>query len=255
VPAIGCFREREPGDPDPAFGQLPFELWQPFVGLRTAHPDLAADAPERRDGTWPYRGWTLTRYTVDDVQVTVLADPGTSSLGREVEASTRQVGATTWVGCDVGSPAQSVEFAAPEGPPVPDPDEVAAVAICEYSRVEGAAGLEASRRLTGKPAQDLTRGILDAPEGGGPDNPHQCADDMYGERAIALRFFGADDETENAIGEAFVYFDWCFGNGVVDASGMRRLTRENCAPLFATPPIALWSGHARTFQLCRTEEA
>lgn len=247
-PAIGCFRKPEPGDPDPAFGQLPFALWQPFVKLDEARPDLD-EYPDRKDGQWEYRDWTLTRTTVGPVQITVLAPPTDSSLGDRVVASARQV-ETTSLGCDPGSPVQGVRFARPNGSPVPRADEVAAVAVCEYARTDGIVGLEGSRRITGDAAQDLVRAIHDAPSGGGPDEPEHCVDDMYGDRAIALRFFATEDEVAAPLAEAYVYYHWCFGNGIVDSQGTRQLTPENCAPLFANPPISLWSGQHSIVEAC-----
>ena len=38
------------------------------------------------------------------------------------------------------------------------------------------------------------------------------------------------------------YYDWCFGNGIFDSAGASRLTKANCAPLFARPPVTFGSG-------------
>ena len=58
-----CVRLPQPGDPpapvavpDPAFGALPFPLWQPYVKLAAAMPDLKAE--NRKDGQWQFRGWS-----------------------------------------------------------------------------------------------------------------------------------------------------------------------------------------------------
>lgn len=250
-PAIGCTRERRPGDPGPEFGDLPFALWQPYVRLGRSRPDLEGQQPSRRDGTWVYEGWTLTRSTIGDVQVSVLAAPGDLDLGDAVVSSARLVETTT-TGCDPESGVRAEEFAVPDGPPVPDAAEVGAVAVCLYGRTYEA-GLLGSRLLTGSTAQDLTRAITDAPTGGGPNAPNGCVDYMYGDYGVALRFFGSED-TGDPIGEAYVYFDWCFGNGVFDAAHEYRLTRDNCAPLFSEPPVTLWGGSGPAFGLCRTND-
>lgn len=247
VPAIGCFGGSAAGDPDPAFGHLPFALWQPFVKLDEARPDL--NYPDRQDGQWKYRQWRLTRATVGQVQITVLAPPDDPSLGATVLSSARKVKITS-LGCETSSPVQGQRFAEPSGSPVPAAEEVGAVAVCEYSRWQGHAGLEGSRRISGDAARDLVDAIHTAPSGGGPDQPRNCADDRYGDAAIALRFFAASEETESPRAEAFVYYDWCFGNGVVDSASKRQLTQANCAPLFAEPPINIWSGQRQVIAVC-----
>jgi len=245
VPAIGCTRRHRPGDPAAVFGELPFALWQPYVALAQARPDLRT--PDRRDGTWRYHRWTLTRTTVGSVQITVLASPG-SDVGPTVVDSVRRV-KTTALGCDTASAAQHVRFARPTGPSVPPAAAVSAVTVCDYSRMKASAGLQGSRRITGTPAKRLVETIRSAPEGGGPNEPAHCLSTMHGDRALALRFFGKTGT--KPIGEAFVYFDWCFGNGIVDANHQWRLTASNCKPLFARPPITLWSGQASVFRICR----
>ena len=247
VPAIGCLREREPGDPGPAFGDLPFSLWMPFVKLEQARPDL--EDPGRADGDWEYEGWRLTRETIDAVQVTVLAPPDRPSLGTDVLGSVRQV-ETTSLGCASTSPVQAVKFARPSGAAVPPAAKVAAVAICHYSRMSSGRGLEGSRRVTGHEARDLVEAILDAPASAGPDEPENCVKDMFGDTALTLRFFEGPEETKTPIAEAYVYYDWCFGNGIFDSQGARQLTRANCSPLFAKPPVSFWSGQMVVAGVC-----
>ena len=92
--------------------------------------------------------------------------------------------------------------------------------------------------------------INDAPLGGGPDQPTHCVRDMYGDRAFALRFFATGDDTTSPLAEAYVYYDWCFGNGIVAADRKHRLTKANCAPLFSKPPISLWSGSIPVVDAC-----
>lgn len=246
VPAIGCVRRPQPGDPDPAFGALPFALWQPYVKLDEARPDLADS--DRQNGRWQYEGWQLTRTTLGRVQITVLASPDDPDLAETVMASARQVETTT-LGCPTTSPVDAQQFTKPTGAPVPAAVDVAAVAICEYSRRPGHDGLEGSRRINGDAARQLVEAIHDAPAGSGPDRPQNCVHDMYGDQAIALRFFGLD-ETTQPLAEAYVYYDWCFGNGIVDSDGSRQLTFANCHPLFARPPITLWSSSAGIAETC-----
>lgn len=249
VPAIGCFPEQRPGDPPAVFGALPFRLWQPYVQLALARTDL--DDPTYENGTWQHDGWTLTRTTVGDVQVAILGSPRDDGLAERVLESARSV-ETTHAGCDPDSPIQAEKFVEPDGAPVPPAAEVAAIAVCEYAREPGRAGLEGSRRITGQPARDLVAAVHRAPSPGGPDRPKSCVPDLYGDRAIALRFFGDTDQTTAPLAEAFVYYDSCFGNGIVATDGIRRLTRDNCAPLFDEAPILFWGGHAGVFKTCHT---
>lgn len=258
IPAIGCFPKSAPGDPGPEFG-APYALWQPYVRLDAARPDL--DSADRVDGEWVHDGWRLTRQTLGEVQVSVLASPQDPDLAEVVLASARTV-AVTDLGCEVDSPVAAGEFTTP-ATTIPAPEDVGAVTICEYARnsedlgrmgLKG--GLEGSRRIEEAAARTLTEAIVAAPMGGGPDRPQNCAADMYGDRAIALRFFGSTGDAGGSagatdpIGEAYVYYDWCFGNGIVDADGIRRLTRDSCAPLFTQPPVDYWGGSAGIYKLC-----
>ncbi|MCW2766105.1 MAG: hypothetical protein JWO11_2064, partial [Nocardioides sp.] len=76
-------------------------------------------------------------------------------------------------------------------------------------------------------AEDLLAGIKSAPTGGGPDHRDQCVPDAYGDHSIALRF-----HHDGATDDAYVYYDWCFGNGIDDGTTRFELTADNCAPLF-----------------------
>lgn len=245
--AIGCSPRRGPSGPDPAFGALPFVLWQPYVELDEARPD--SDLADHRDGRWRYRGWHLTRVTYGQVQISVLSRPGDPALGTAVLHSVRRV-RTTALGCDPHSPVQAQRFAVPAGAPVPPASTVAAVTICQYSRMPGDAGLTGSRRITGARARSVVEAINRAPAGGGPDDPAHCVSYEYGDTAIALRFFDRVDATRKPAAEAYVYYDWCFGNGIVDSGHRRRLTPANCSPLFAAPPISFSEGTTRVAAAC-----
>lgn len=242
-PSIGCTAQR-PGNPDAAFGDLPFPLWQPHVRLDVARPDL--QEPGREDGQWTHQGWSLARRTIDDIQVSVLTAPDGPDIAEQVFDSARTV-ETNDVGCDTASPF-SDGFPQPDGAPVPPMTDVQSIAVCDYSRSAGYEGLQGSWRMTGQEARDLTAAILAAERGGGPDKPQDCSPDMYGDSAVALRFFGTDD---SPLGEAYLYSQWCFGNGVVDSSGWRTLTLENCSPVFSRPEVAWWGGKAEVMRLCR----
>jgi hypothetical protein len=246
VPLIGCVSPR-PGSPNPAFGDLPFSLWQPHVRLDAVGTEVSGQTGtlEHADGEWTFEGWHLARRTFDDVQVSVLSAPGSPDLSGQVFASARSVEVNA-NGCATTSPFGD-GFPIPEGGDVPAPPEVRAVAVCEYVRIPGSAGLQGSWVMTGQEARDLAEAAKDAPEGGGPDKPADCSPDMWGDSAVVLRFFGGDD---SFLTDAYVYTDWCFGNGIATSAGVRTLTEAACRPVFSRPEVVWWGGKKAVGRLC-----
>lgn len=244
VPMIGCTASR-PGNPDPAFGDLPFPMWQPHVRLDVVRTE-SSQLPDRTDGQWTHKGWRLSRRTFGDVQVSVLTAPDGPDIAEQVFASARTV-ETDHNGCETATPFDD-GFPQPDGEPVPPATDVRAIAVCDYSRIDGSEGLQGSWLMTGQQAHDLTSAILDSPIGGGPDKPQNCSPDMFGDSAVALRFFGPG---ESLLADAYVYTQWCFGNGISTSSGLHTLTLENCAPVFSHPEVTWWGGQAQVMRLCR----
>lgn len=244
VPLIGCTPPR-PGNPDPAFGDLPFPLWQPYVRL-DAVTGSSSQQPDRLDGQWTHEGWKLSRRTFGDVQVSVLTAPDGPDITEQVFASARTV-ETNHVGCETTSPFGE-GFPSPSGAPVPPAADVQAIAICDYSRIDGAEGLQGSWLMTGQPARDLTSAILASPAGQGPDKPQDCAPDLAGDSALALRFLGDDGVV---LADAYLYSQWCSNNGIVTSAGSHPLTRQTCVPVFSRPEVTWWSGQAQVMRLCR----
>lgn len=227
-----------------AFGPLPFQVWQPYVVFADPHGIGA-----QPDGTWTYRGWTLTRRTAGGVQVAVLVEPGddpATILDTEHVLGLDEEDAQ---GCPPSDPVQSVGFVRPPAPSSRPSGTtgMTSVSICQYDRADGErAGLIAERRLTGAAATGLLEGIDAAPAGGGPDQPQDCDHTMSGDTALLLRtHFGADYHQD-----AYVYYDWCFGNGVVTPDGTKQLTTADCRPLFGEDPIELWQGQQPVFERC-----
>lgn len=243
APMIGCTASR-PGNPDPAFGDLPFPLWQPHVRLDVVMPG-SSQLPDRVDGQWTHEGWRLSRRVFGDVQVSVLTAPDGLDIAEQVFESARTV-ETNHNGCETTTPFDD-GFPRPDGDPVPPATDVQAIAVCEYARIDGAEGLQGSWLMTGQQAQDLTSAILASPSGQGPDKSQNCSPDMTGDSAIALRLFGSDD---TLLADAYVYTQWCFGNGIVTSSGSRMLTVANCSPVFSRPEVTWWSGQAAVMRLC-----
>lgn len=235
INAIGCFRKRGPDDPDEAFGELPFPLWRPYVKVVPALPDVANSDTEYSDGSWEFRGWRLTRRTYGDVQVSVLSVPGDDNLGPAVLDSARRVTVN-----DLGCPATSPVLDHPDldSRLLPSPAEVTEVVICDYSRDRSEQGpglLAGSRSLVAEAARDLTRAIQEASPSGSTGRG-TCRHRT--ERGLVLQF---NSRGGTAPASAYVYVDSCSENGIVAPGlGTRRLTRDDCAPLFDAPPIGLF---------------
>lgn len=248
VPLIGCTSPPAPADlpsafSPPPFGSLPFEFWTSHVTLTNP----TADVP---DGTWTYRGWTLTRRTLGDVQVVVLESPEDGGLAARVMSSARRTSLDV-NGCPTVSDVQKAAFQVPEAEGVPDGDFQGVIAVCQYERGRSAAsGLVGSRQIAGADATELVAAIRDAPVGGGPDRPENCLHDEYGDTGILLRFLPPDWVPRDVLyPEAYVYYDTCFGNGIVDRSGSRQLTVGDCRPLFAGT-VRIWEAQSDVADLC-----
>lgn len=243
VPAIGCSPDRSVRGPV-EFGDLPLDLWQPYVRLDRVRPEYPGPA----DGSWQHQGWRLTRTTDGDVRVTVLAPPGRYGLADQVVRSLRRVD-TDVNGCAATSPVQGATAVSPEGPAVSEPTTVAAVAVCLYER-QGTAtpGLLGSVQLDATDARRVAEGIRAAGEPRSLDEPAGCSEETYASReAVVLRFL---DDDGSLIGEVHGYLDACFGSAFLDADGAHAMTEANCSPLFTTPPVTFWAGSREVFHAC-----
>lgn len=215
--------------------------WSPNVQVTS----LAAAAESLPDGRTTYDDWSLTRTTVDGVRIEVLTDNATRAVGRQVLGSVRTV-EVDHNGCEATSPVQAIELVRPDPFDIASIDAVTSIAVCQYVRGDTATpGLTASEVLVGGAAQAELEAIQSAPVGGGPNDPQNCAPDLHGEQAVVLRL--GDDGA--ALGDAFVYYDWCFGNGIDDGTTRHSITVENCSPLFVGT-LERYSGNGTTFALC-----
>ncbi len=221
-PAVsyGCKLSEVPA----GFPPIPRRLWQGHLEFRLAARGLVPD------GVRTFHGWTLTAKTVGEVQVSLLTDGTTAPLAATIMSSARVVDVDA-VGCDTTSPAQSSRFVPPRKPFDISRAEVDSILVCQYART-GTVGLIASRRIEGTAARDVVQAMRAAPPGGGPDTkPENCPDDEFGHEALALRLGGPD----GVVGDVYVYYDWCVGNGFDDGTTRRELTRAACSPLFHDP--------------------
>lgn len=231
-------------NPPEGFPAAPQAEWTPNVQLS---PTSAA-AESLPDGKTTYDDWTLTRTTVGGVRIEILTDASTAAVVEPILASARTVETDT-NGCDVTSPAQSNEFVRPEAFDLADIATVTSIAVCQYIRGDPTTpGLTGSTMLTGDDAQAELEAIQAAPAGGGPDNPQNCAPDLYGDSALVLRL-GDQDATAS---DLYVYYDWCFGNGFDDGTTRRAITADNCPALFSGA-VQQYSGDGSTFALCHPQ--
>ena len=67
---------------------------------------------------------------------------------------------------------------------------------------------------------------------------------------MVLEFFRVGANADDQVTEGYVYFDACVGHGVLEPGDMHELTKEDCSPLFATPPIGMWSADSDVFSRC-----
>lgn len=236
--AILCTESEAPHPP--GFPDAPSRLWAAHLSFEL--PQDGAD-----DGTSTYGDWTLTRRTVGDVVVSLLTDTSTADQIAPIMGSVREseVDAS---GCATTSPIQShTEFARPEpGFDVTTVDDVDSIVVCHYAiYLTDAPGLLASRVLEGESADDVLAALQAAPEGTGPDRPSQCMPGMTGDDAIALSLV-RDDEV---LGQVYVFYSWCTGNGFDDGTTHRKLTREGCEPLWGDR-VVISGGLPQAMGLC-----
>ncbi|GAB3851990.1 hypothetical protein GCM10028801_02390 [Nocardioides maradonensis] len=233
-----------PKDIPPEFGKLAFRLWQPHVALRPA------DQPGgTASGTWTYRGWTLQRRQVGRLSISVLTDAREPGLGAQVIGSARKVD-VDGLGCASVAPARLARMQRPNGRPVPAAAEVGSISVCEYDRTRpGAPRMAADVSIVGARARAIVRAIRAAPLGGGPDRPQDCLTTMHGDEALVLHFVGRGARPSAEDPQAFVYSDWCVGNGIVEAGGRHALTKQSCRPLYV-PPVVLSSAQSNVAPLC-----
>ncbi|MEX5637286.1 hypothetical protein [Parafrankia sp. FMc2] len=239
---IGCPGGGE--EPDLHGGGVPREYWSPHV--RFAATPAAGGVEEVPDGRVSAHGWTRLVRTVGAAKVFVLTDEAHLGEAGRIIASARQVEVDPH-GCAARSPIQAGGFARPPAPfDVARLDAVDAIAVCHYDLHSpvGSPGLLASRKLGGAAATALLAAIRAAPVGGGPDTPDTCAKDMWGDTGIVLRLAAG-----GSVHEAYVYYDWCFGNGIDDGTALRALTTDTCAPLWSGR-IRQSGGSSAPFEVC-----
>lgn len=242
-----CLNDEKPRPPE-GFPTAKRGEWSPNVQLLP----VSAAAESLADGSQTFQGWTLTRATVEGIRIEILTDEATADVVQPILDSARTVEADP-SGCDTTSPAQAAQFVRPPAFDVTTVATVTSIAVCQYARGDTASpGLTASTLLTGAAAQAELEAIQAAPTGGGPDHPENCIGDYYGDSALVLRLASDVAGADGTLGDLYVYYDWCFGNGIDDGTTRRTITEADCAPLFAGD-VQQFSGDGSTFALCHPD--
>ena len=248
IASVGCLAVA----PVPAgFGPEPEDMWVPHLNLVDLSDDDFGAVP---DGTRTHEGWTLRVRTLGDVQVRLLTDAATEGVADEILASAQRsdVGA---LGCDATSAAQE---APQEDLPISpaagsledvDPQEVAALLVCQYDRGDpDRPSLRGERRIDGPAARAWLTATLDAPTTGGPDTPQNCLYPWESDMTLVVHPLAADGAR---LATAYVAYDACAGNGVRDADSVHELTHDNCASLFGGR-VVMWSANGEAATRCST---
>ncbi|BCJ39774.1 hypothetical protein GCM10010168_93530 [Actinoplanes ianthinogenes] len=109
--------------------------------------------------------------------------------------------------------------------------DVTAVSVCRYRLSENDPTLLSSLRLTDDAADRAIRGIAQAPVGGGPNRPQDCAPEVaHGDEAIVLAIGSA---------EVLIRYAGCVDIGYHDGTAVRRVDRDSLSPFLAGPNATL----------------
>lgn len=179
------------------------------------------------------------RTTVERQGVTVLVQ-ARQPLRNAIVATIHTVD-TDVHGCPATHPITDDSMWRPGGIALGDVRGVTEVSVCRYQLrdarqipVNDTPGtLMSSRRIEGHDAEQAVEAMTQAPVGGGPNNPDQCAPDIrLGEEAIVLQVTSAAGTTEIA-----VRYSGCDHHGFDDGHQVRTLTAEALAPFIAGPNL------------------
>lgn len=247
---IGCGEQ----PPVPAgFGPDPEEQWVPHLTLLPAE-SAGLDEPVE-DGTTTHDGWTLRVTTVGTVQLRLLTDASTEDVAEEILASAERSEVSV-LGCDTTSPAQ--ERPGPDRPVFApagdlesvDPDDVAALLVCQYQRIGAdGPGLGTDRLVEGPAAGAWVEAVQDAPRGSGPDQPENCMEPWESGSSEVVHPLDRDG---NRLAAVYLTTDACAGNGLRDATTTWQLTEATCAPVFGER-VVWWGGQGVVAQVCQPD--
>lgn len=144
-------------------------------------------------------------------------------------------------GCPATHPITADSTWRPGGAALDDLEEVSSVSICRFTLRDSmpeipeelTGSLMSSWRIDGPDAQQAIETIAQAPIGGGPNRPGQCAADIaFGEEAIVLLV-----TTASGTSEVVARYAGCDHHGFDDGHVIRTLTAEALAPLVEGPNL------------------
>lgn len=219
IPAIGCTGPSVP----------PLDKRIPYLWFRaSAEPGVRTHDAGWVEETRTVRGLALTVFSDDAALRTRILD----SAGPASD----------------GCPAEHAVATNPDARPDPGPGgpdagpggvaemgPVESITVCRYALGEdnrpAASRVLSSSHLSGADAQAVVRAILAAPEGGGPNEPGNCAPEAsLGDEALLLL---VRDGTHTQ--EVVVRYSGCDGHGIDDGHTHRSLTAEALIPLLTGP--------------------
>ncbi|HET9143620.1 hypothetical protein [Actinophytocola sp.] len=208
VPLVKCS-----GPPVPALQlRVPY-LW--FTGNT-----VSADRVQTYDG-----GWVSQTRTVAGTTFTVFSDD--PDLRARILGSARPAAGATDPACPADHPARINRDARPD-PGKPGLAPVESITICRYSLTGNGPAVLSTSRLTGAEAAAVSRAILAAPEGTGPDTPENCAaEHAAGDELVVLRIAGGT--------EVVVRYSGCVGHGFDDGHTRRQLTADALRSILTGP--------------------
>jgi hypothetical protein len=203
-----------------------------------------------RPGVRSYdHGWVEKTRVVRGVRLTVFTDD--ASLREGILGSARVAGQTDVFGCPVDHRVAVHKLIQPEpSAGLAAIGRVRSMVVCRYMiEREGMPArpepILSGSRLEQPDAQRLVDSILEAPSGGGPNNPSSCIRSAaYGQEVLVLHVTG----TNGAV-EIFFRHSGCDGHGIYDGATVRSLTTEIARPLLRDGPHRMTSGNAEIGEL------
>ena len=214
---VGCIaKEASAGPPETLMAN---------TGVLVAFEDIRTDDDPTR---LPRGGDRLVR-DLNGVRVIIQAP---EDIRDQIASSVRTVDIDA-NGCGVDDPiAHDASIRPAPAVAVQDVEGVTSAIACRYVLDEASSPtttppLLSSRALDPKTAAAVVRGIVGAPEGGGPNEPDSCAAEVaYGAEVMVLRI-----AAESGDSVVYVRYDGCDHHGFDDGVRVRQVTRDPMSPL------------------------
>lgn len=178
---------------------------------------------QAKPGTRAYdSGWSERTQVVGGVPVTVFSQDPT--LTERILGTAREVVDADASGCPLWHPVVQDPLTQPQpGPGLDGVGTAEALSVCRYAVEESRDEqdpLLSSSRFVGSAAGDVLAAVVNAPPGGGPDDPGSCsAHYALGNEVLVLDVSGIDGRQE-----AIVRYAGCEQHGVDDGQLLRALT-------------------------------